>query len=98
MTGLGSIGGVTVYGQGVEIPRGSVVSFTMDGLDPSKVGFLLDNEYEISVRTGLHCAPKAHQSIGTYPSGTIRVSPGWFNTGEEIALLLEALEQITGRK
>lgn len=98
MTGLGFIDGVHVYGQGVETPRGSVVSFTMDGLDPSNVGFLLDNEYEISVRTGLHCAPKAHQSIGTYPAGTIRVSPGWFNTCEEIAVLLEALEQITGRQ
>jgi selenocysteine lyase/cysteine desulfurase len=66
-------------------------------MDPSQVGFLLDNEYEISVRTGLHCAPKAHRSIGTYPSGTIRVSPGWFNTESEIAVFVEAIDRIARR-
>jgi cysteine desulfurase family protein len=92
-----SISGLKVYGQDSTVPRGSVVSFTIDGMDPSQVGYLLDNEYEISVRTGLHCAPKAHQSIGTYPTGTIRVSPGWFNTESEIAGFVEAIERIARR-
>jgi selenocysteine lyase/cysteine desulfurase len=75
-----------------------VVSFAIDGMDPSQVGFVLDHDYEIAVRTGLHCAPNAHRSIGTYPSGTIRVSPGWFNTGSEIATFLDAIGRIARRK
>jgi len=96
--GLDSIPGLKVYGQEASVPRGSVVSFTVDGMDPSAIGFLLDNEYDIAVRTGLHCAPMAHKSIGTYPSGTIRVSPGWFNTCSEISGFIEAMERITRGK
>ncbi|WP_041969217.1 aminotransferase class V-fold PLP-dependent enzyme [Geobacter sp. OR-1] len=98
IAGLLPIAGLKVYGPDAGRPRGSVVSFTMDGMDPSKVGFLLDNDHEIAVRTGLHCAPNAHKSIGTYPAGTIRVSPGWFNTESEIAAFVEAIERIARRK
>lgn len=98
MEGLTSIDGLKMYGQEPSVPRGSVVSFTLDGIDPSRVGFFLDNDYEIAVRTGLHCAPMAHRSIGTYPYGTIRVSPGWFTTTEDIAICIEAIERIARRK
>lgn len=74
--------------------RGGVVSFSVDGMDPATVGFRLDHEFDISVRVGLHCAPMAHKTIGTYPAGTVRVSPGFFNTGSDISLLLEALGKI----
>ncbi|MBT0665703.1 aminotransferase class V-fold PLP-dependent enzyme [Geobacter pelophilus] len=98
MEGLRLIPGLKVYGPDPSLPRGSVVSFAIDGMDPSQVGFVLDHDYEIAVRTGLHCAPNAHRSIGTYPSGTIRVSPGWFNTGSEIATFLDAIDRIARRK
>lgn len=98
ISGLCSIQGATVYGPGADTPRGSVVSFTLEGVDPSRAGFLLDHEFGISVRTGLHCAPKAHSTIGTYPTGTIRVSPGWFNVSQDIDSFLEATEQIARRK
>ena len=49
---------------------------------------------DVKVRTGLHCAPEAHKILGTYPLGTVRISPGYFNTAEEIDLTLEALEKI----
>ncbi len=97
MEGLTPITGVRLCGPPVNAVRGSVVSFTVKGKDPSQIGFVLDHEYGISVRTGLHCAPQAHRTIGTYPGGTIRVSPGWFTTEAEIVRFVEAVEQIVGR-
>jgi len=93
-TGLSSIPGVTVYNPPGTRPRCAVVSFTMDGKDPATVGFMLDHNYGISVRVGLHCAPLGHRSIGTYPEGTVRVSPALFNTGAEIDTLLAAIREI----
>jgi hypothetical protein len=58
------------------------------------VGTILDQAFDIKVRTGLHCAPAAHRTLGTYPLGTIRLSPGYFNTEEEIALTLQAVKKI----
>ena len=92
--GLQTIDGVRVINPDCTRPRGAVVSFTFDGLDPSAIGHLLDVQYEIAVRTGLHCAPLAHKTIGTFPEGTVRVSPGLFNTVEDIDLILYALSEI----
>jgi cysteine desulfurase family protein len=98
---------VSLMAQGLkEIPRVKVVSpsdprshcgpvsFTIEGGDPSMIGFTLDREYGILVRVGLHCAPQAHRTIGTYPEGTVRVSPGFFNTETDIEALLDAVRQI----
>jgi selenocysteine lyase/cysteine desulfurase len=74
--------------------RGGPVSFTVTGHDPAQIGFRLDREYDISVRVGLHCAPQAHRTIGTFPGGTIRVSPGYFNTEQDIEIFLRALRDI----
>jgi cysteine desulfurase family protein len=76
--------------------RGGVVSFTAPGYDPADIGYRLDNEFDIAVRVGLHCAPMAHRTIGTYPHGTIRVSPGYFNTIDEIDGFLNAMGVILG--
>ena len=95
LAGLAAIPGVTVY-NGLEDgrPRGAVVSFTMTGEDPARLGFILNDRYGIAVRVGLHCAPLAHQTIGTYPAGTVRVSPGWFTTDADIDALLHAVGTI----
>ncbi|RII27739.1 MAG: cysteine desulfurase [Geobacter sp.] len=95
--GLGSIPGVTLYGPADPERRGSVVSFTVSGFDPSRIGFQLDQDYGISVRVGLHCAPLAHQTIGTYPEGTVRVSPGWLTTSRDIDVFLQALHAIVSQ-
>jgi len=58
------------------------------------VGFILDNVYNILVRAGLHCAPEAHKTIGTFPEGGVRISVGYFNTTEEIDLVSEAIKEI----
>lgn len=94
LEGLAEIKGVSLYGPAAENERGGIVSFTVEGRDPAIIGFTLDQQYDIEVRTGLHCAPWAHRTIGTYPAGTIRVSPGWFTTETEIETFLHAMRQI----
>jgi cysteine desulfurase family protein len=94
LEGLEAIPGIVPYGPGPAGMRGGVVSFTVAGRDPAEIGFRLDNEYDIAVRVGLHCAPSAHRTVGTYPGGTVRVSPGYFNSGREIEVFLRALRSI----
>ena len=93
--GLEKLEKVKLYGPEPSLSRTSVVSFNIEGLHCEDVGSILDNAFQIEVRTGLHCAPGAHESIGTFPEGTIRVSPGCFNTKEDIGALLHAIEEIT---
>jgi cysteine desulfurase family protein len=92
--GLHDIPGVTLYGPSDRQRQGGVLSFTVSGHDPATLGHRLDAEHGICVRVGLHCAPDAHRTVGTYPEGTVRVSPGWFNTAEEIELFLSALREV----
>jgi cysteine desulfurase family protein len=96
--GLRTLPGTRIHGPAMAERNGSAVSFTVEGRDPAEIGYLLDDTYEICVRTGLHCAADAHRTIGTLPSGTIRVSPGLFNTPTDIEALLKALETIIGNK
>lgn len=95
--GLRELSDVTLYGPEKQEQCGGVVSFTVEGFDPATIGFRLDSEYDISVRVGLHCAPFAHKTIGTYPGGTIRVSPGYFNSEEDIVAFLGAMRTIVSR-
>lgn len=96
LDGLRSIKSVKVLGPMDEKKRTCLVSFTMGGKEPSDVGYRLDNEFGIMARCGLHCAPYAHKAAGTYPSGTVRVSPGYFNTHNEIEEFLRAVREIAG--
>lgn len=88
------IAGVTVYGPRRAEAQCGVVSFTVDGATPSEVGLLLDESFGIMARTGLHCAPAAHRTIGTFPAGTVRFGFGWFNTPSEVDAAVAALRQI----
>ena len=71
-------------------PRVPILSFTLPDLDPAEVGVVLA-EAGVHVRTGFHCAPWLHAHLGTAASGTVRVSPGPFNTADDIDRLVEAL-------
>jgi cysteine desulfurase family protein len=64
-------------------------------LTPQDIGAILDTSFDIAVRPGLHCAPYIHRALGTFPDGTLRLSPGPFTTTEEIDSLLRALDEIT---
>jgi selenocysteine lyase/cysteine desulfurase len=92
--GLQEIEAVTLYGPLGTEWHGGALSFNIKNLDPSMLGFRLDREYGICCRTGLHCAPEAHGSIGTLPEGTVRLSPGLFNTDEDIEKTLRAIREI----
>jgi cysteine desulfurase/selenocysteine lyase len=94
--GLERLPRVTVYGPRDPGRRVSVVSFNVGGMDPGEVGRRLDAEFGVMVRAGMHCAPNAHRTLGTFPEGTVRVSPGPFTTKKEIAAFLSALERICG--
>jgi len=65
-----------------------------DGISTNEAGSLLNTEHDILVRSGLHCAPLAHQTLGTYPEGTIRVSFGYFNTLEDVAYTTQVIRKI----
>ena len=93
--GLSRIPGVILYHDKPGIKQAPIVSLNIKGYEPGEVGVILDQGFDIKVRTGLHCAPAAHKTLGTYPLGTIRLSPGYFNTTEEIDLTLQAIEKIT---
>ena len=91
--GLRQIQGVTVYCE--PTPRTGVVSFRLVGQEVALIGALLDEEFRIAVRTGLHCAPTTHRGIGTFPGGTVRVSFGQFNTQRHVEELVAAVRELT---
>ncbi len=74
--------------------RVGTLSFNIEGYTPQEAGSILDESFSIAVRPGLHCSPYAHRTIGTFPDGAIRVSPGHFNTDEQLSTLLDALQQL----
>lgn len=97
LEGAREIPGLTIYGPpGIE-ERIGVVAFNLANVSPSAVGLLLDQHWGILARVGLHCAPAAHRTIGTYPTGAVRFSWSGFNTLEEIDVALAALAQISQR-
>lgn len=89
--GLGRIDGVTLYGTRDARLQVAPVSFTLRGISPSDAALRLDEEHGILCRVGLHCAPAAHRTIGTFPTGTIRFAPGSFTTEDEIDAALAAV-------
>ncbi len=94
MGGLREISGVTVYGPRDANLRTAVISFNIAGLPPSEVGLRLDEDYGILCRVGLHCAPAAHRTLGTFPAGTVRFGLGAFNINRDIDATLAAIQQL----
>lgn len=74
--------------------RAPVVSVDFTGRDNAEIAFLLDSQYGIMTRCGLHCAPSAHKTLGTFPQGTVRFSIGPFNTPKEIDFAVDAIKAI----
>ncbi|MFA9478437.1 aminotransferase class V-fold PLP-dependent enzyme [Phycisphaerales bacterium AB-hyl4] len=86
----------TVYGPQDASKCVGTLSINLEGFEPSDLGSILDDSFDIAVRPGLHCSPYTHRQLGTFPSGTLRISPGAFNTDEQLDQLIDALEQIAG--
>ncbi len=93
--GLMKIDGVTIYGPKDVKKQAAVVSINIGQGDTSEISFLLDQQYDIACRSGLHCAPLAHKTIGTFEQGTVRLSMGYFNTIEEVDKVLFSIEEIS---
>jgi cysteine desulfurase family protein len=93
---LEAIGGYEVFGHREPARRVGTLSFRSQTLPAPELGGILDQAFNIAVRPGLHCAPYIHRSLGTFPEGTVRVSPGPFSTEADIERLAEALAEIHG--
>ncbi len=74
--------------------RAAIVSLDFLKVDNAEVAFLLDSQYGVMTRCGLHCAPRAHKSLGTFPQGTVRFSFSHHNTEEEVDICIEGLRNI----
>ena len=92
--GIMSIKGVEAVGKKDFINRAPIVSLDFKDIDNAEAAFQLENEYGIMTRCGLHCAPRAHKTLGTYPHGTVRFSFSQFSTDEEVDFCLNAIKNI----
>ncbi len=90
---LEPIGKLTLYYAKDGIP---MLSLNIAGMRPDEAAYSLEQEFGIMVRAGLHCAPLAHRSLGTFPQGSVRISPSCFTTEEEIAYSAKAIIQLAG--
>jgi len=97
INGLKEIKGVKLYGPCDSKRQTAVIAFNIDGVDCGQVSMQLDYEYGIVTRSGLHCAPLAHQVIGTLKQGSCRLSPGYFTTREEIETVIKSIHTIARR-
>ena len=88
------IGRYKVFGHHDLSRRVGTISFRCEALPAAEVGGILDQAFDIAIRPGLHCAPYIHRAMGTFPEGTVRVSPGPFNTEGDIDRLADALTEI----
>ena len=91
MEGLKRIPQIKLYGPENTENRIATLSFNISGLSPSDVALRLEREFGVLCRPGLHCAPAAHRTIGTFPQGTVRFSLGAFNTENEINAAIGAV-------
>jgi cysteine desulfurase/selenocysteine lyase len=94
INGLSELPGIKVYGPLDTNSKVAIVSFSVQHKRVSEVGLKLDEEYGILCRVGLHCAPAAHKTMGSFPEGTVRLAPGVFTTMDDISTTIRAIEQV----
>ena len=94
MDGLSGLPNVKIHGTLDPERSVAIISFTVAGKRVSDMGLRLDEEYGILSRVGLHCAPAAHRTIGSFPEGTVRLAPGVFNTLDDVQEAIEAISKV----
>jgi len=95
LAGLQTLSGIRLLGPETLHDRVAVFSLDFPGQDNAAVGDRLEREFGILTRCGLHCAPHAHKTLGTYPGGTVRFSFGWYNTADDVDAALQAIACLT---
>ncbi len=95
--GLAALPRVKLYGSPPDDRHVPVLTCGVEGIAPADVGAILDGDYQIAVRSGLHCAPLVHADLGTDPRGAVRFSPGCFTTTEDIERVLEAMADLSSK-
>ncbi len=93
--GLRDIPGVSLIGPDTTEGRVGVFSLDFPGKDNAEIAARLEEDFGILTRCGLHCAPSAHRTLGTFPRGTVRLSLGWFNTEADIDRALQAVKALS---
>ena len=93
--GLREIPGVALIGPDSVENRVGVFSLDFPGKDNAEIAARLEEGFGILTRCGLHCAPSAHRTLGTFPRGTVRLSLGWFNTEADIDRALRAIKAVS---
>lgn len=94
LSGLAENRRVQLYGPRSADKRVGVVSLNIPGYDPQELAALLDSQWSIQTRSGLHCAPRMHAALGTLPRGTLRLSLGHFTTEAEIEAAIAAISEV----
>lgn len=94
MDGIKDFKFINIYGPSVDQKRAPVVAINIGEEDSSEISNILDEEFDIATRPGLHCAPLAHKTIGTFEQGVVRFSFGYSNTIEEIDHAIESIKKI----
>lgn len=94
LTKLTEVPNIKIYGPLDSKKRAAVISINIGDIDSGEITFILDDMYEIATRSGIHCSPLAHKTLGTLRQGTVRFSLGYFNTKDDIDKAVEALKEI----
>jgi len=94
LEGLATLKGVVIHGPRDARLQTGTISVTVEGLDMAQLSFRLDSQFGVMTRPGLHCAPLAHRTLGTFPEGTLRFSLGYATTRDDIDYTLEALKTL----
>lgn len=94
--GLLALPGIVVHSPAPADGDVPVLTCTVKGLATADVGTILDGDYDIAVRVGLHCAPLVHADLGTAPAGGVRFSLGWANTEADVDAAIAAMAEISG--
>lgn len=95
LQGLKEIPGISIYGPKDASQQTATVSINLEGYSPAELGLTLDEEYGILCRVGLHCAPAAHRTLGTFPTGSVRISLGAFHHKNDVDTVLQALQKLS---
>ena len=95
--GIKDIKGAIIYGSARAENNAGIAAVNLEGADSVEISYMLDKEYEIASRAGLHCAPLAHRTLGTISTGIVRLSIGCFNTFDEIDYTINAMRKISER-